>query len=361
MASAILIENGADRATLARALDSLPGSMRDTVIVIAAAVPEGLSPGQTYISSATNSLAEAIQQAATRANSDMFVFIDSRSTPSTEALTTLVDEMQSTNSGFGYAAIETGSELITLGDVTADGLVSIFNVTTSWPFMAVATRKSIVDACGRLEGESMTEIMTKLLIESLAQSEATMQSSQSMTMASVAAARNMTEMSALATARCLQRAVDTLNIEDLFPHHAWSAHREESAAASYHSLAAMFIRLGDADSALDCLSLGDQFEDSPRSLALKGIIALDRGETLAAVANMVSSLQQYEIRKKQNNRHYVHFAPRDLAGINDELNAGLAALNKRDNSTALEHFASAVFSFDSFYQEHGVTGLKPGH
>lgn len=358
MASAILIENGADRATLARTIAALPQSMQQNMIVVAASMPEGLTPGQAFISSTTNSLAEAIQQATTRATAELLVFVDARSTPSSEALTILAEEMSNSNAGFGYSAIEASNETITLGELSADGIVAMFNATTSWPFMVVAARKSVVDACGRLEGENMTEIMAKVMIEAIAQNESIMLSSQPITMASVAAARNMTQMSATATARCLSKAVESLNIEELFPHHAWGAHREESAAASYHSLAAMFIRLGDTDSALQCLSLGDQFEDSPRSLALKGIIALDRGETLAAVANMVSSLQQYEVRKKQNSQHYVHFAPRDLAGINDRLNAGLDALNKRDNSTALEHFASAVFSFDSFYQEHGVNTLK---
>lgn len=360
MASVILIANGADQATVNRAASELPESSRQSLTIIADSMPAGLTPGQTFISSATNSLAEALQQATTRTKSDALLFIDARMTPTSAVINALTQEIA--GSGFAYAALESRSELMTLGEVEGDSLVSLIGSTKSWPLMCVAVKKSVVDACGRLEGENMTEIMVKMLVETIAQGEQITQSSQSLQSTSSAAARNMSEMSVAGTARCLRKAVDAINIEELFPHHAWEAHREESAAASYHTLAAMFIRLGDSESALECLTLGDQFEDSPRSLALKGLIALDRGETLTAVANMVSSLQQYELRKKQNNNHYVHFAPRDLASINSNLNAGLEALNKRDNSAALEFFATAVFSFDPFFSENGVNALKAaGH
>jgi tetratricopeptide (TPR) repeat protein len=159
-------------------------------------------------------------------------------------------------------------------------------------------------------------------------------------------------------ASLLRLAVNNCNIEDLFPEHAWNEHQEESAAAAYHSLAALFIRFGDTESALECLKLSDQLEDSPRSLALKGIIAFDRGETLGAVANLVSSLQQYELRKKRDGNHYLSFTPSNLERINSNLNAGLQALNKRNNEVALEHFAQAVNDFDTFYSEYGVKIVK---
>ena len=156
------------------------------------------------------------------------------------------------------------------------------------------------------------------------------------------------------SASALQFAIANSNIEDLFPNHAWEQHGGESAAASYHTLAALFLRFGDKESAKECLRCGDQLEDSPRALALKAIIAMDSGETLGAVANMVSSLQQYELRKTNDGTHYLNFAPHDIEVINVNLAAGLEALNRQDNETALSHFADAVFSFDSFYQDLGV-------
>lgn len=360
MASVILIENGADQAAMKRSMTALTAAGCSSMVIVANSMPEGLTPGQTYISSSTNSLAEAMQQAITRSASETVIFIDARMNATTEMVAAMLSEMNGKDSGFTYAGIETGSDTMSLGEVNSESLISMLSTMTMLPLVFVAARRSTVDACDRLEGENMIEIMTKVLIESVVQGEAISQTSQMMQM-SAATAQNMCGMSIGASARCLRKAVDSFNIEDLFPHHAWTAHREESAAASYHTLAAAFIRLGDSDSALECLALGDQFEDSPRSLALKGLIALDKGQTLAAVANMVSSLQQYEMRKKHNNKHYVHFAPRDLASINSNLNAGLEALNKKDNSAALEHFASAVFSFDPFFSENGVTALKAGH
>ncbi|MCB0352075.1 MAG: hypothetical protein KDD64_01075 [Bdellovibrionales bacterium] len=153
----------------------------------------------------------------------------------------------------------------------------------------------------------------------------------------------------------LKYAVGTLNIEELFPNHSWQTHQEESAAACYHTLAAMFLKFNDLEAAKECLSFGDQLEDSPRSLALKGLIALTEGETLTAVANMVSSLQEYEKRKKSTSQHYLAFQPRDLEQINTSLQSGLSALNERDNDLAMKHFTSAVFNFDQFYLDIGLS------
>ena len=152
----------------------------------------------------------------------------------------------------------------------------------------------------------------------------------------------------------LKVAIETLEIEDLFPHHAWSYHQEESLAACYHTLAATFIRLGEYAAAEECLNQSEAFEDSPRSLALKGLISKLHGETLGAVANMVSSLQQYEQRKKEIGIHYLNFKPQDIEVVNFRLKEGLEALNKRDNNAALNKFTEAVFNFDSFYADLGL-------
>lgn len=157
----------------------------------------------------------------------------------------------------------------------------------------------------------------------------------------------------------IRLALKILNIEDLCPQHPWSTHEEESLAASYHTISAMFIRIGDLDGALEVLTLSDRFEDSPRSLALRGMISRKKGETLDAVANMVSSLQQYEKRKQEEaGTHYLTFNPQSFEEINSELKDGLEALNRRDNENALEHFAQAVFQFDGFYKQFGIDKLS---
>jgi hypothetical protein len=148
-----------------------------------------------------------------------------------------------------------------------------------------------------------------------------------------------------------------MNIEELFPQHAWREFSKESAAAAYHTLAALFLRFGDADAATQSLQCSERLEESPRFFALLGLIQQSQGETLGAVANFVSSLQCYEARKKDDGKHYLTFKPMDLELINSRLVDGLNALNKRDNDQALTHFSEAVFSFDSFYAQYGVQPL----
>lgn len=159
-------------------------------------------------------------------------------------------------------------------------------------------------------------------------------------------------------AEMLRAIIESQNIEDIFPDHAWDSHQEESLAACYHTLAAIFIRLGDFSTAEECLSQSETFEDSPRALALKGIISKLHGETLGAVASMVSSLQQYEQRKKEDKVHYLTFKPTDIEKINYRLKEGLEALNKRDNEGALSKFTEAVFDFDSFYSDMGLDKIN---
>lgn len=152
----------------------------------------------------------------------------------------------------------------------------------------------------------------------------------------------------------LNTAISSILIEELAPQHAWKEFESESLAATYHEIGAQFIKLEDFETALEILALSDRFEDSPRSLALRGLISKMKGETLDAVANMVSSLQQYEKRKAQEEPHYLIFRPQSFDIVNEVLKDGLDALNQRDNENALSHFAKAVFEFDGFYQQHGI-------
>ncbi|GEM_PF-5238367 len=158
--------------------------------------------------------------------------------------------------------------------------------------------------------------------------------------------------------KIIKRAVELIPIEELCPNHPWSTHGEESLAAAYHTISANLIKLDDYEGALEALSVSDRFEDSPRSLALRGVIAKQRGETLAAVANMVSSLQQYEKRKADTESHYLTFAPKSFEDINSELKEGLDALNRKENEAALTHFAKAVFQFDGFYKNQGIDKIN---
>lgn len=236
-----------------------------------------------------------------------------------------------------------------LPDISAENLLASLTGESEWPIGAISAPASLVRKASEKGAQTVIELMaTVAMIASLNDEE--------MTVASLSA-ENSTSSTSLAQdarARMIRISLEEANVEDLFPSHPWTTHGEESLAASYHSLCASFLKLGDTQSAVECLSISDQFEDSPRSLALKGLIASIQGETLSAVANMVSSLQQYEQRKKNDGSHYLSFSPKSIDTVNSNLKEGLEALNKRDNDKALTCFKCAVFNFDPFYSENGI-------
>ena len=281
----------------------------------------------------------------TSAASVLFVDIDTARTP--ELLSQIIREAADRPGAIRYAAFEES----VLPELRTDTLITAISQVNPWPLGAVALPIATIRNGLPLEG-SVTEFIASLLIRAAIEGEAIE------TFTTELAGCALEELSDDARARLLGYAVNACNIEELFPNHAWQQHEEESAAACYHTLAALFIRFGDLDTAKECLAFSDRLEDSPRSLALRALIALSEGETLGAVANLISSLQQYEIRKRnENNTHYLSFSPPDLAAVNTELHEGLNALNKQDNRTALNHFAAAVFHFDGFYRQNGLDGL----
>ena len=163
----------------------------------------------------------------------------------------------------------------------------------------------------------------------------------------------------LIRSRMLRDLIQNANIEDLFPNNNWGAFSKESAAVSYHTLCAMFIKFNDLTTAKECLNLSQAFVDSPRSLALRGLIALEQNDDLGAVANMVSSLQLYEKRKKEiNNMEKINSSKDNLNIIEDRLTQGLDALNKRDNHKAATIFADAVYNFDDFFEEQNIKKIN---
>jgi hypothetical protein len=208
------------------------------------------------------------------------------------------------------------------------------------------------------DATTVTELLLRSLIRASAAGDSIRCSSSSEIILSGAMLRALCELDTSALARTLSTAIDAMNIEELFPNHAWQDHSQESAAAVYHSLAALFLRFGDIESANQCLAHSERLEESPRLFALKGLIQHTQGETLGAVANMVSSLQCYETRKVPDGKHYISFKPKNLEIIASRLVDGLNALNRQDNDKALTHFSEAIFNFDSFYSEHGVQSLE---
>lgn len=359
MITVIVIENGASQSSLQKTVGAVAASPSDNIIVIGARPEEMNLEHIEFIAPNGESMPAMLRAAVAQAKHPRILFVDARSRVDSRQLIALMNSTNGRLGALSYASLEISGDCVSLPELSTDSIVSTLTTQMSWPTIFVAMRKGFAEAClSTACGETLGDIIAEAMIRAAIEGEAVERLNSQVEISSFDISSNDCKLSNERMASLLKLAVDNCNIEDLFPQHAWGEHQEESAAASYHSLAALFIRFGDSESALDCLKLGDEFEDSPRSLALKARIAFDRGETLGAVANLVSSLQQYELRKKNDGNHYLSFTPNNLERINSNLNAGLQALNKRNNEAALEHFAEAVNDFDTFYTEYGVKMMK---
>jgi hypothetical protein len=248
----------------------------------------------------------------------------------------------------------TESGLVHIPELGAEQVLNSISKMDTWPLVVVATSRFALSMIGEEDATSVTEYLAQALVRSIADGDTIRHSNLIDTGISAANLSATSKLSDEARTRILKATVDAFNIEELFPSHNWISYSQESAAASYHSIAALFLRFGDPESAAECLDCSERLEESPRYFALQGLIHKQKGETLGAVASFVSSLQCYEARKVDNGKHYITFKPSNLEVVNSRLVDGLNALNKRDNDSALNYFSEAVFNFDPFYAEHGV-------
>ena len=243
--------------------------------------------------------------------------------------------------------------------IAPESIVTSLSSSETFPLLCVATSRYALSSVRHHQLESVTEFLAHALIMSVSDGDTVRVSSTISPIIDDETVSKVITLSNKAKSRCLRAAVEGLNIEELFPQHNWGLFSKESAAASYHSLAALFLRFEDPDSAAQCLNCSESLEESPRYFALQGLIHKAQGETLGAVANLVSSLQCYEARKdNQDGAHYLTFKPSNLEIIKTRMAQGLEALTRRDNVKAFESFSDAVFEFDSFYTEHGVKGPR---
>lgn len=232
-----------------------------------------------------------------------------------------------------------------LGELTLENLIPALssNLVNAAPYVSVST-----EAISELEPTdiiSSDELAIIFIIEALSRGDEIVELPSEARIGEFKALtdREICSLILFALSRC--------NIEELFPNHSWEEFQSESLAYCYHSLATTFIKLGNLEAAKECLNISERYEDSPRLLALRGMIASTEGRELEAVAHLVTSLQQYEARKKENGRHYVNFTPANIEVINTDLKEGLDALNHKDNWKAYEHFTRAIYNFDSFWDE----------
>ena len=331
MVSTIVIQNGATEQQFAAMVDSVRTTFRSEPILCRGDTPQTLD---SMISGA----------------SDKSVLMIDANAPLASVSGMLNQLPSATSIGMNLFTIVTPDEGDRLPAFRSDTLISALATQKSWPIAAICCDVASLREFGAVESRTMRGLSMKLISQAIG---ATVPVDENVVLSASAPAM-FNAPTDTERAQALQSAIAASNIEELFPNHAWSMHQEESAAACYHTLAALFIRFGDIETANQCIALSDNFEDSPRSLALKGVIARLRGEALGAVANMVASLQQYELRKAASDQHSLSFTPSNLETINSELRAGLQALNQKDNETALSHFSEAVFNFDPFFAQWGV-------
>ena len=351
MTTAILFQGKTGEADLKHSLDQLSKTKNINWLLIGNAAPAGLSLKLEFVSCNSCSLPQVLATALEKTSDSSLIFIDAACPPSPSAIEALSSNLPG---NVNILPLKVTSPLPAWTEPSAAALAPLLASGTTWPLCAVAVSKETL-SLKSFTAASPLEAMVQIIIQNIGLGKKPRLMKEP---ADSCLSPESCKLSVQATARCLQLAVDSCNIETLFPDHPWGKHQQESAAASYHSLAAMFLKLEDLNACSECLRLADKFEDSPRSLALKGMLAARRSEVLGAVANMIASLQLYEQRKRNDDgSHYLCFNPADIEAVNKDLATGLSALNQQDNSTALQHFTAAVFDFDSFFKEHGLSQI----
>ena len=348
MESIILMANKVTMEELKNYASFINDAKAADFIALAEAAAEGFDIG-TLIPTDHGNIGTSLVEALNIASANNIIIIDAQNKLSSLQIKALMQAAaQVEDQNFAYISIEGELDNEEVAALDAESLLNLTIQRKALPFTALVCKKAFLQSCINDQVENIAELALRAATKAVSAGAEIIPITQFD--ANQAA---LCEMSNASLARSLSYMVNSFTIEELFPKHDWKNHTQESAAASYHTLAAYFIRFEDYLNAAECLSISDQFEESPRSFALRALIAFNKGETLGAVANLVSSLQQYEERKKSES-HYVKFSPSNVEIINSSLVSGLDALNNRDNDKALDHFAKAVFNFDGFYAQHGL-------
>lgn len=354
MLSAIIVDDSLNQASTQALLQAV-SDVRTFADIAVVSTRSSLADAQETRWITAENLVDALAQGINTASSKRVIIISSTLSFGTGDLSRMAAELE-TRSMLEHTVYEPsiGSSTLELPEMSADSIVEALKHNSVWPLVCVATTRYALSATNPSGCTSVTEYLAQTLIRSLSDGDAITVSATATPLMSPADAARLTELSNAQICRCLQAAADSLNIEELFPQHNWMSFSKESAAAAYHSLAALFLRFGDQNAASQCLECSQRLEDSPRYFALKGLMQRANGETLGAVANLVSSLQMYEERKASSAQHYITFTSGDLEAVQTRLTQGLNALSDKDNERAIEHFSQAVFNFDPFFAQHGV-------
>jgi hypothetical protein len=352
MLTAIIVDEAQADGAMAAAIDAARNTAGiGEVIAISSTAPNAQQEGVRYI--VEESLMDALQNAIRSAPTKRLLVLSSMTDISGRSFGDAVVQIDS-GSLTSLAIVASNSEQVQEWSTPAS-IRKMVSQQMAAPFFGLLSSRSILSFRFEQAPSSLTEYFVQVLIRAITDGESIDSNIIEVRSQNSEMSDRLAQMEDAQSSRLLQALIDQSNIEELFPELPWSQFSQEAAAAAYHALAGLFLRMGDTDSASQALSCSQQLEDSPRYFALKGLIAQNRGETLGAVANMVSSLQCYEARKQDTGEHLLTFRPTDFEVINTKLVAGLQALNQRDNDAAFAQFSEAVFCFDPFYQSLGIT------
>jgi hypothetical protein len=352
MLTAIIVDESREDGAMAAALEAARHTSGiGEVIAVTSQTPAGPLQGVRYIVDAA--IMAAVESAIRSAPTKRVLVLSSMADLSSQSLVETI--AQTAASALTSLTVLTSQVVKVQNWSTPASIRRMISEQAPAPFFGLISGRSTLTSSFEQHPTSLTEYFVHVLVRAIADGETIDSNSLELASQNTTVSRELSRIDDQQSSRLLQALIDQSNIEELFPELPWSQFSEESAAAAYHALAALFLRMGDTDSAAQALSCSQQLEDSPRYFALKGLIAQNRGETLGAVANMVSSLQCYEARKKDTGEHLLTFQPTDFEVINTKLVAGLQALNQRDNDAAFAQFSEAVFCFDSFYHTLGIT------
>ena len=350
------VERGSSVRTL---VENLQKAGVHDAILIAKQLTKGTVAKENFVSCSRGAVSKAFERALGKSKQKKLLLLNSECGFADRQLKSALQDADKLDADkVGYVPLKVDKAVIDFSEKKPASLVTFLASNKPLPAMCVASGTEMARKVAGLGADSAIEVSAQLLLLAVASSQGAVRLGEPVKISPDRVAASPLQLTGPECARCLRAVVEAFNIEDLFPAHPWGKFQEESLAASYHTLAALFLRLADYDSAEEVLVQADQLEDSPRSLALKGIICARKGDWLNSAANLIASLQQYESRMRSIEEHYVKFGPKDFQKINSVLLFGLDALNHRNNQAAVRHFADAIFLYDAFYRENGVATLK---
>lgn len=358
MPQVIVIETEQNHPSTKTLLEALKKAGLSNCMLVAQALPPGTVPENHFFSLSKDSLTNSVHKAASQSEGQL-LFVNSQASLEGSQLDKVIKDSSHTSKGaLSYVPLKGEKGLIDFPEAKAEDLVPFLARVPAVPFLAISVDKGFVEKHTKTDCETPRELMAQFFMQAAGEGQKVARCPTEIPLKSAGIPEKSLRLTSAESARCLRLAAELSNIEELFPKHEWKKFQNESMAASYHTLAAVFIHLNDLESAQDCIKQSEPLEDSPRTLALKALISLKRHEHLGAAGNMITSLQQYETRKRSSESHYLSFNPKDFEQINNNLKTGLDALNRKDNQTAVRHFAAAIFQFDPFYHENGIDNIE---